>query len=164
MGRRSVSQLFPKWCCHWPPTWWIRNFQFERLLRYFLHEICILVTVMAHTIGNQWDSLYIQVKIHHEWHRRPKLIFPVVQFHHVIHNMYKWFTVVLLDPAHEFLRTGIYKASIVMGDVVVEFNPTEDSVVVVMLLLDRPKFSRSRNIEWNPIQVPPSGNVHLMLL
>ena len=44
-----------------------------------------------------------------------------------------------------------------MGDVVVECNPTEYSVIVVMLLVNRPKLMRSRNIEWNPIQVQPSG-------
>ena len=46
----------------------------------------------------------------------------------------------------------------------VECNPTEDSVVVIMLLVGISKFSRSRNIERNPIQVQPYGNVHLMLL
>ena len=51
-----------------------------------------------------------------------------------------------------------------MGDVVVEFNPTDDSVVVVMIILDSPKFRRSRNIEQYPIKLQPSGNVHLMLL
>ena len=51
-----------------------------------------------------------------------------------------------------------------MGKVVVKCNPTEDSVVVVMLLVDSPKFRIIQNIEWNPIQVQPSGNVHLMLL
>ena len=50
-----------------------------------------------------------------------------------------------------------------MGDVVVECNPTEESVVVVMLLVDSPKFRRSQNIEQNPTQVQPYGNVHLML-
>ena len=56
------------------------------------------------------------------------------------------------------------KASIVMGDVVVECNLTEDSAVVVMILVESPKFRRSGNIERNPIQVQPSGNFHLMLL
>ena len=51
-----------------------------------------------------------------------------------------------------------------MGNVAVECNPTEDSVVVVMLLVDSPKFSKSQKIERNPIQVQPSDNVRLMLL
>ena len=50
-----------------------------------------------------------------------------------------------------------------MGDVLVKCNPIEDSVVVVMLM-DIPKFGRSLNIECKPIQVQPSGNAHLMLL
>ena len=53
--------------------------------------------------------------------------------------------------------------SIVMGDVLVECNPIEDSVVVVMLM-DIPKFRRSLNIECKPIQVQPPGNVHPILL
>ena len=81
-----------------------------------------------------------------------------------MHNMEKWFTMVLLDPTRWFFCTGNDKASIVMGDVAVECNPTEGSVVVVMLLVDSPKFRRSRTIEQNPIQLQPSGNVHLMLL
>ena len=55
-------------------------------------------------------------------------------------------------------------ASIVMGSVVVECNPTEDSVVVLMLIVDSPKLRGSRNIERNTIQVQPSGDVHLMFL
>ena len=51
-----------------------------------------------------------------------------------------------------------------MDNFVVECDTTEDSVAVVMLLLDRPKFRRSQKIEWNIIQVQPSGNVHIMLL
>ena len=71
---------------------------------------------------------------------------------------------VLLDHARYFFRTGNDKAPIVMGDVVVECNPTEDSLFVVMLLVESPKFRRTRNIERNPIQVQTSGNVHIMLL
>ena len=51
-----------------------------------------------------------------------------------------------------------------MGDVVVKCIPTDGSLVVVMVLVDISKFRISWNIERNPIQVQPSGNVHLMLL
>ena len=71
------------------------NVQFVSLLQYFLLEICIIVTRMYHIIGNQCDSQFLQVKIRHELHRRPQVIF---QRHHVMHNMDKWFTVVFFDP------------------------------------------------------------------
>ena len=94
----------------------------------------------------------------------PQVISPVVQLHHVMHNMDKLFTMVLLDTARKFSRTGNDKALTVMGNVVVECNPTEDSVVVIKLLVDSLKFRRSQNIDRNPIQVQPFGNVYPMLL
>ena len=43
-----------------------------------------------------------------------------------------------------------------MGNIVVECNPTEDSVVVVILLMDSPKSKRSQTIEWNNDRVKES--------
>ena len=71
---------------------------------------------------------------------------------------------VLLDPTRSFFRTDNYKALIVMGNVVIEINPTGDSVVVIIILVASLKFRKSQIIERNPIQVQPSGNVHRMLL
>ena len=71
---------------------------------------------------------------------------------------------VLLDPTRSFFRTDNYKALIVMGNVVIESNPTGDSVVVIIILVASLKFRKSQIIERNPIQVQPSGNVHRMLL
>ena len=65
------------------------NFQIKRLFQYFLQEICIVVNGMYHIIGNQQDDQSIQVKSHHELHKRPQASFPVVQFHHVMYTMKK---------------------------------------------------------------------------
>ena len=54
---------------------------------------------MAHIIGNKCDEQSVQVKIYHELHIISQVIFPIVQHHHAMHNMDKWFTMLLLDPA-----------------------------------------------------------------